>query len=83
MCDTLAVMLNPPRSRLTMIAVTLALSAAVVGCPGKKKKSPAQAARCAKAYEQCQLPDGPLGVCSPAPCTAGQSPPCLECLSQH
>lgn len=66
-----------------MIAVSLALCAAVLGCPGAKKKNPVQATRCVKAYEQCQLPDGPLGVCNPAPCTSGQSPPCLECVSQH
>ncbi len=38
---------------------------------------------CSKIGVQCQLPNGPLGVCQSAPCSEGQAPPCFVCTSQH
>lgn len=49
-------------------------------CPGQKSGPPKP---CRKAFEQCQLPDGPLGVCQEVSCAAGQIPPCFNCVSQH
>ena len=50
-------------------------------CPGQGNKTRAKA--CSQAYEQCQLPEGPLGVCQEVSCRPGQAPPCLACVSQH
>ena len=38
---------------------------------------------CTKIGAQCQLPDGPLGVCLSAPCAEDQTQPCFVCTSQH
>jgi hypothetical protein len=38
---------------------------------------------CAAIGAQCQLPDGPLGVCQESPCEPGANPPCFTCTSQH
>ncbi len=44
---------------------------------------PAAPKACTKAYEQCTMPSGVLGVCDTVECAAGQSEPCLVCRSQH
>jgi hypothetical protein len=44
---------------------------------------PAAPKACTKAYEQCTMPSGVLGVCDTVDCAAGQSGPCLVCRSQH
>jgi hypothetical protein len=44
---------------------------------------PAAPKTCTKAYEQCTMPSGVLGVCDTIECAAGQSEPCLVCRSQH
>jgi hypothetical protein len=44
---------------------------------------PAAPKVCTKAYEQCTMPSGVLGVCDTTDCAAGQSAPCLVCRSQH
>ena len=41
------------------------------------------AATCIEPGAQCQLPDGPLGVCERSPCPAGAPPPCFQCTPQH
>lgn len=51
------------------------------GCPDVKRGGPAKA--CSKAYEQCEQPNGVLGVCDVVECSQGQPPPCLVCRSQH
>jgi hypothetical protein len=38
---------------------------------------------CSEIGSQCQLPDGPLGVCQQIDCEAGRQPPCFKCTSQH
>ena len=38
---------------------------------------------CAQAGSQCQLPEGPLGVCERAQCASGETAPCFKCTSQH
>ena len=57
--------------------VALALAA----CGDIKQAGPAKT--CAKAYEQCVLPSGVLGVCNTVDCAPGQPEPCLICRSQH
>jgi hypothetical protein len=41
------------------------------------------AAVCREPGTQCQLPEGPLGVCERSPCEAGADAPCFQCVSQH
>lgn len=41
------------------------------------------AAACSSIGSQCQLPDGPLGVCQETPCGVGEARPCFKCTSQH
>jgi len=41
------------------------------------------AARCVAVADQCQLPEGPLGVCERSACAAGETPPCFKCTPQH
>jgi hypothetical protein len=69
----------PPGTR--WIAALL-LSIASLGCEPMSVTSPASAV-CSEAGVQCQLPEGPLGVCERAPCAPGASPPCFACISQH
>lgn len=52
-------------------------------CRAGVTKPAAKGDPCRKVYEQCRLPDGPLGVCHETPCSNGQPAPCLVCVSQH
>lgn len=58
-----------------------------IGCPPRERGSGSEreAAEpgCSKAYSQCKLPQGNLGVCNPRECGAGEHAPCFSCLSQH
>jgi hypothetical protein len=70
-----------PAATRRRAAWALAL-AALVGCePGSLSAPPA--ADCAEAGVQCQLPEGPLGVCERTTCGPGAEPPCFRCVSQH
>jgi hypothetical protein len=40
-------------------------------------------APCRESGAQCQLSDGPLGVCERTACGADAAPPCFTCTSQH
>lgn len=40
-------------------------------------------ATCTESGAQCQLADGPLGVCERSPCAAGEASPCFRCTPQH
>ena len=51
------------------------------GCPERKSMSTPK--RCSEAYAQCQLPEGPIGVCQEVGCAQGQLAPCFNCVSQH
>ncbi len=54
----------------------------LVACdPGAISTAPP--ARCSEPGMQCQLPEGPLGVCERSPCPPGKSAPCFQCISQH
>lgn len=68
--------------RAGMRALLLVFSASfvLIACGDIK---PAAPKTCAKAYEQCTMPSGVLGVCDPVDCAAGQAAPCLVCRSQH
>jgi hypothetical protein len=58
----------------------LTLAILLAGCPELKSSAPGS---CSKAYEQCTLDSGVLGVCDSVACSAGESEPCLVCRSQH
>jgi hypothetical protein len=63
------------------IAISLLMmTAALVGCPELKSTAPRG---CTKAYDQCTLDSGVLGVCDVATCAQGGTEPCLVCRSQH
>jgi hypothetical protein len=60
----------------------LALVLLAAGCEGMKSPPPVEV--CKQVGEKCRLPqEGPLGVCNPVDCKAGQTPPCLRCVAQH
>jgi len=61
------------------IALLLCL-ATLCACPELKSSAPKG---CTKAYEQCTLATGVLGVCDTVACAEGQPEPCLVCRSQH
>jgi hypothetical protein len=65
---------------LVSAAIALVLLAA---CDLGSMSQPSVPAECAKIGAQCQLPNGPLGVCQEAPCPPGSSPPCFKCTPQH
>lgn len=67
-----------PARRPLLAALLLALC--TTACPGKKTSAPKP---CRQAFEQCQLADGPLGVCQEVSCAEGQLAPCFNCVSQH
>ncbi len=63
------------------IGLVLALSSTLLACGDARGPAPAKV--CAKAYEQCVLSTGVIGVCNLVDCAANQSAPCLVCRSQH
>lgn len=73
---------RPWQRNITLVIVALCLGA-LAGCDVDSMTSPAAPAVCASIGAQCQLPDGPLGVCQQSPCAAGVAPPCFKCTSQH
>jgi hypothetical protein len=38
---------------------------------------------CTEVGSQCQLSNGPLGVCERSACSSGATPPCFSCTPQH
>lgn len=69
---------KPGSLQKTMLLLGLAL---LGGCPDVREGAPR--AQCVKAYDQCTLSTGVLGVCDAVACAADQTPPCLVCRSQH
>jgi hypothetical protein len=67
--------------RACAVALLLGCALLSVGCPDASPARPKD--QCSKAYEQCALADGLLGVCDPVDCSAGQSAPCFVCRPQH
>jgi hypothetical protein len=55
---------------------------ALLACDSSPLSVPPTAA-CSEAGVQCQLPEGPLGVCERSPCAPGAAPPCFKCTPQH
>ena len=66
----------PRRFPMTLLVLVM-----LCGCPEVRQGAPG--ARCVKAYDQCTLSTGVLGVCDTVSCAADQAPPCLVCRSQH
>lgn len=66
------------RVRASLVMLLLLFGA---GCP--ELESGSVPARCARAYEKCKLPSGPLGVCDRRACKDGETEPCLVCVPQH
>ena len=56
--------------------------ALLLGCRAGDTK-PVPSATCTEAGTQCQLPEGPLGVCEQSHCRVGEAPPCYRCIPQH
>src|SRR5688572_19105211 len=67
-------------SRRVVLLPLLVAGLSMTACPRGKSQT---IRRCTQAYEQCQLEGGPLGVCQEVTCSAGQAPPCFNCVSQH
>jgi hypothetical protein len=66
------------------IGSAIAIAAALLALAACDSASISAApAGCVEAATQCQLPDGPLGVCERATCAAGATPPCFQCVPQH
>jgi len=68
--------------RHVAVAWIAALGLSLVACD-LDPTAAAPTARCSETGAQCQLPDGPLGVCERSECGAGETPPCFQCTPQH
>lgn len=64
------------------LGIGLAALFAAFACDMAAVSEPAPTA-CVEAAAQCQLPDGPLGVCERSTCEPGAQPPCFQCVPQH
>jgi len=70
-------MANRIRSAIAVTALAMWMA-----CDPGSHSGPALA-RCEEAGVQCQLPEGPLGVCERTTCATGATPPCFLCVPQH
>jgi hypothetical protein len=70
-------MLDRVRFLVSLVALSSALACELASL------SEAPPSTCVEAAMQCQLPDGPLGVCERSTCAAGAQPPCFQCVPQH
>lgn len=68
--------------RLRLAAALFGLSLLSAACD-EALVAPAAPAACRQIGQQCQRPEGPLGVCQETKCAADASPPCFVCTSQH
>lgn len=68
--------------RLVVAASIAALGLAMVACD-LEATAPAPTPTCTETGAQCQLPDGPLGVCERSACGPGEAAPCFRCTPQH
>jgi hypothetical protein len=71
-----------PLGRRVLLTLGLAASLGLADC-GPGALSGAPSARCTEPGAQCQLAEGPLGVCERADCAPGATPPCFRCVAQH
>ena len=65
-----------------MRATATILLVLLLGC-GRDATKPAALATCTEQGTQCQLPEGPLGVCEQSHCRLDEKPPCYRCIPQH
>jgi hypothetical protein len=76
---------GPPRSPRSLPLFNTLAAIAVVGLlacdPGSLSTGPS--VTCTESGAQCQLPEGPLGVCERSQCAPGATPPCFQCTPQH
>ena len=73
-------------ARRAVLFHALLATVALAGCPeshGSRNREKAPPKGCTKAYEQCELGPGLLGVCDRVDCPPGTPEPCLRCRSQH
>ncbi len=68
---------------LRSVGALLTAALPIIGACDPGSLSAPPASECAEAGAQCQLPEGPLGVCERAACAAGEMPPCFSCTPQH
>lgn len=70
------------RAARLLAGVVVVLVAVPVACDsGFVSEAPPPT--CTESGAQCQLSDGPLGVCERTPCPAGEPGPCFACTPQH
>jgi hypothetical protein len=67
---------------ITATLTAMALST-LTSCEFESFVSESPRSTCEEVGAQCQLPNGPLGVCELTSCALGVSPPCFKCTSQH
>jgi len=65
-----------------LLFVLISVLVAVTACE-PASLSPGPGRVCTESGAQCQLQDGPLGVCERASCGAGETGPCFQCTPQH
>jgi hypothetical protein len=68
-------------SRFVPILAAIALVVLVACDPSSLSTVPS--ASCTESGAQCQLSDGPLGICERSQCPAGEVSPCFKCTPQH
>lgn len=68
-------------ARSLMLRAVMILAIVLAGCDASPS-APREPAECRRIGDRCELPGGPIGICSEstAPC---DEPPCLACMSQH
>ena len=69
-------------ARRSAARIAASLLLAGLACDGRSW-SAAPSGLCREAGAQCQLPEGPLGVCERHACNAGEPDPCFLCIPQH
>ena len=70
---------------MATFVMAMALVLSVVGglaCDAEFTQTPPSEI-CVEVAVQCQLPEGPLGVCEQTSCSVGMNAPCFKCTSQH
>jgi hypothetical protein len=72
----------PLRAAMPFSVVLAGFAATLLACD-RSSLSASPATTCAEVGAQCQLAEGPLGVCERSPCAAGGTPPCFRCIPQH
>ncbi len=74
---------NLTAARPCLVIGLIALSASLLNACDASVLTTAPSTVCTEAGAQCQLPNGPLGVCERSQCPDGTNAPCFACISQH